>query len=87
MGDFKDKETHIAMGLKMMNDSRTREGEWHRFPFYYGVYALLELELETAYSELKYARPAIEKHLKHIREGTYSKRRIAIFEKALQKID
>jgi hypothetical protein len=85
--DFEYKEMHIAKGLQVMKDSRSGDGEWRKFPFFYGVYALLDLDLEESSAELRYARSAIEKHLKHNRSSVYSKRRVAIFEKALQKIN
>ena len=87
VGDFDNKETLISKGLQMMKDSRNQDGEWHRFPFFYGVYSLLDLDLEEAYAELKFARPRIEKSMKNNRPGVYSKRRITIFEKALEKIN
>ncbi len=87
VSDFENKQAHITKGLKMMKDRRTQDGEWSNFPFFYSVYSMLDLELEAAYNELSYARPRIEKYLRNNRPGSYSKRRIAIFEQAIRKLN
>jgi hypothetical protein len=87
VGDFENKELHIVKGLAMMKDCRKQDGEWRSFPFFYAVYTLLDLDLEPALAELRYARPRMEKYLKNARTGSYSKRRINIIEKALDKMN
>lgn len=87
VGDFGDKEAIMLKGLQMMKDSRLGDGKWRYFPFYYAVYTLLSLDLEPAYAELRYARPAMEQYVKKTRAGAYSKRRVTIFENALDKVN
>ena len=83
VGNFENKEASISKGLESMKSYRDGDGKWHRFPFFYAVYTLIDLDLEPAYAELNYARPVIERYLKSTRTGSYTKRKIAIMEKAL----
>jgi hypothetical protein len=87
VGSFKNKETYISKGLLAMKDCRDQKGAWHRFPFFYAIYTLLDLDLEAAFEELIYARPRMEKFMRNNRPGLYSKRRVTIIEKALQKLN
>jgi hypothetical protein len=86
VGDFKNKEPLLRKGLQVMKESRLGNGQWRRFPFFYAIYALLDLDLEPAYAELKYAQPALERSLKHKRAGAFLRRRRMIVEKALEKV-
>jgi hypothetical protein len=87
VGDFENKETYIMKGLQVMKDYRISDGKWRSFPFFYSIYSLLDLDLEPAHVELKYAQPVMEKYLKNARSGVYSQRRATIFQKALDKIN
>ena len=87
VGNFENKGAYIIKGLQSMKDYRLGDGKWHRFPFFYAVYTLVDLDLEPAYAELKYARPVIEKNLENTRAGKYSKRKVAILQKALDSIN
>jgi len=87
VGNFQNKEDHIQKGLKMMKDYRMNDGKWRYFPFFYAVYTLMDLNLEPAYAELKYARPVMEQYVKKNRASAYSERRVAIFEYALEKVN
>jgi hypothetical protein len=87
VGNFENKEGAISKGLETMRAYRLGDGKWHRFPFFYAVYTLLDLELEPAHAELRYARPVIERYLKNSRPGVYSQRRVTIFQKALEMVN
>lgn len=87
VGNFENKEASIAKGIQSMKSYRLGDGKWHRFPFFYAVYTLLDLDLEPANAELKYAQPVIEKYLKSTRTGMYSKRKIAFMQKALDRLN
>ena len=83
VGDFGDKEALISRGVQTMKTQRVEDGKWRRYPFYYTIYTLQELDLEAARAELKYARQAMERLLRSKREGSFSQRRKLILEKAL----
>lgn len=87
IGNFPDKENHISMGIRTMNNYRLGNGKWRRFPFYYAIYTLHDLELKAAEEELKYARPAMERYIKKTTGGSYEQRRVNIIRKALEKIN
>jgi hypothetical protein len=86
IGDFDAKEARLVKGLHAMKDLRLGDGKWRTFPFFYAIYTLSELDLEPAYAELKYARPAMEKSVKKARVDVYSKRRVAIITKIFEKM-
>jgi hypothetical protein len=87
VGNFENKDEHVLKGLQSMKGSRLGDGKWHRFPFFYAVYTLVDLDLETAQAELKYALPVMDRYLKNTRAGVYSKRRVTIIEKALELVN
>jgi hypothetical protein len=87
VGNFEHKEGYILKGLQRMKGYRLGDGKWHYFPFFYAVYTLVDLDLEPALAELKYARPVMEQYLKNTRVGAFSKRRITIINKALENIN
>ncbi len=87
MGDFDDKESHLAKGLQLMKNLRLGDGKWRNFPFYYAVYTLSELNLEPAGDELEYARPAMERYMKKPQSDIYSNRRAAIITRILESLN
>lgn len=82
-GDFQDKETLISRGLQVLRAERLGDGNWRRFPFYYAIYTLMELDLEPARDELAYARARMERGVGKTHSGVFSPRRRRILEKAL----
>jgi len=86
VGDFRDKDALINRGVQTMKAERLGDGKWRRFPFYYAIYTLQELDLEAARSEIRYAQPAMARALRTKREGSFSQRRRLILENALGKL-
>jgi hypothetical protein len=86
VGDFANKEALIGRGLQALREYRIGDGKWRRYPFYYTIYALLSLELDSAREELRYAQPVMERLVRMSRTGGYSQRRQAILEKALERL-
>ena len=87
MGDFEHKEESLVRGLKALYNARDGKGRWGRYAFHYTLYALLDIDLEQAYQELKYARPAMERSIKVLRSDTFSNRRRMIMEKAMERVN
>jgi hypothetical protein len=87
VGDFKNKEALLLKGIKKMQEYRLANGKWRRFPFFYTIYTLVDLDFDPALSELRYARPAMEKYLKISRKDLVSQRKAMILEKAMEKIN
>ena len=59
-------------------------GRWRRFPFYYTLLALSELDPKLSKTEVLYAAPLCERLLqRHSGRDKYSRRRKALLEKIL----
>jgi hypothetical protein len=87
VGDFPNKEESLVKGLQALMTAREGNGRWRRFPFFYAVYTLLDIDLEPAIAELKYAQAAMEQSVKRTRSGIYPQRRRIILEKALESVN
>ena len=87
VGDFKNKEALLSKGIKKMQAYRLGDGKWRRYPFFYAIYTLADLDLDPARSELMYARPVIERYLKKSHTDPIGQRKAMILEKALAKIN
>lgn len=75
-------------GLRVLAGSRSVGGRWKRFPFFYTLLALTELETPKARAELRWAAPAAERSLKALRgDKRFAKRRRAVLEQALTLAD
>jgi hypothetical protein len=70
-----------------MKNHRLGDGTWRRFPFFYAIYTLLDLEIEPALAELAYARIALERYVRVQRSGEYQERKVIICERALEKLN
>ena len=71
-------------GLRVLASCRSDSSRWNRFPFFYTLLALTEIELPEARKELRWAAPAAERSLKTLRgAGRFPKRRRAVLEQAL----
>jgi hypothetical protein len=86
VGEFEHKQVALENGLKALQNDRDGKGKWRRFPFYYTLLALSEIDLEPARQELHYSLPVMERYLKGEKPGLYYRRRKAIVEKALNRV-
>ena len=60
-------DTAQRHGLRVLAGYRTDGRGWRRFPFYYTLLALTEIDLPAARAELRWAAPAAERSLKALR--------------------
>lgn len=60
-GGLDRREERLQAGVRGLHARRDGHGEWRRFPFWYTVLALAELDLPSARQELKYAAPLLER--------------------------
>jgi hypothetical protein len=86
VGEFEHKQEALENGLKALQNDRDGKGKWKRFPYYYTLLALSEIDLEPARQELRYSLPVMERYLKGEKPGLYYHRRKAIVEKALNQV-
>jgi hypothetical protein len=80
-------EQWLVAGMKTLKPLRLENGEWRRFPFFYTLLALEELDFPAAIAELKYAAPRLEQYLKHSsKNNKFTQRRKVLAERILSKI-
>lgn len=83
-GALDDAESRLEAHLQVLSQHRDRRGRWKRFPFYYTLLALSEINLPAAVAEMCYAAPACERSLRRWGEDTpMVRRQKAILERAL----
>ena len=87
VGGFGSYSKKLSKGLMVLKKYRDGKGSWRRFPFYYTISVLSELNSEEAKKELKYAKPKIESRCKSMKHGRFSERRFHILITALAKIN
>jgi hypothetical protein len=86
VGGLDHSEKRLVLGMKALRQHRKGNGEWHRFPFYYTLLALNEIDLKQALAEMQYAAPILEKYLKRATSRSkYTVRRRDLAERILAK--
>ena len=60
-GGLDRREERLERGASHLRSMRDGEHQWRRFPFWYTVLALSEMDSAEARTELKYAAPALER--------------------------
>lgn len=86
VGGLENREAELVGGIKTLRRHRDGHGRWSRFPFYYTVLALSEIELPSALDEIRYAAPALERAVSRAPKNTFDQRRVDLAERALNKI-
>ncbi|MBM4046346.1 MAG: hypothetical protein FJ279_14650 [Planctomycetes bacterium] len=85
-GGLAGHEGWLAAGMKALKAHRLGNGRWRRFPFFYTLLALQEIDLPSAVDELRYAAPVCERLVKRSRKsGKHIQRRRLLAERALAK--
>ncbi len=83
-GGLDHQESRFRDGLRVLAEYRTKGNRWSRFPFFYTLLALTEMDKPEALKELRWAVPAAERSLRVPRGASgYAKRRRAVLEKVL----
>jgi len=86
VGGLDRNEERLAAAMKALKAHRTSNGRWRRFPFYYTLLALSEIDLKPALDEMRYAAPVLERYVRRtIRDSKFSERRSVISERVLAK--
>jgi hypothetical protein len=76
----------IAAGMKALMSDRDGKGQWKRFPFWYTLLALSDIEIPSASAELRYAAPRCERYLRRSRDrDAIGKRRRDLAERILSR--
>jgi hypothetical protein len=77
----------LAAGADLLKEYRNRDGGWRRFPFFYTLLALTEMNGGSALEEMEYAAPRLEQMLKRRGRGDrFDLRRRAVAERILARV-
>jgi hypothetical protein len=86
VGGLDRSEERLTAGMAALKAHRTDDGRWRRFPFYYALLALSEVNLRPALDEMRHAAPLLEHCVKRkARDNRFSERRRVISERILAK--
>lgn len=86
-GGLNQPRKRLTHGLTVLRKYRDGTGKWRRFPFYYTLFALSEIEDRQALDEMRYAAPLCERYLKRSRaKGKIAARRRALMKRVLAKL-
>ncbi|MCI0450205.1 MAG: hypothetical protein L0Y79_10565 [Chlorobi bacterium] len=82
VGGFGSYSKNLPKGLEVLKSFRDGKGKWGRFPFYYTLLALSEINHRATKREIEYAKPLIERLLYRMnKNGRYSKRRYDLLQR------
>jgi len=85
-GGLDNSEQRLKKGMSVLRLHRKGDGRWKRFPFYYTLLALVEIDLPSARKEMQYAAPVCERYLKRSpRKDKYAQRRRVLAERVLER--
>jgi len=80
-------EERLSNGLKILKSLRDGKGRWRRFPFYYTLLALSEIDLPEVKEEFQYASQSMERTLnKTSKVDPFGSRRKRLVEGILSKL-
>ena len=88
VGGLSRSERRLVAGMRSLRAHRAGGGRWRRFPFWFTLLALSEIEVTGARREMEYAAPVCERYIR-LRQSrprnTYSPRRRLVAERILEK--
>ena len=85
VGGISGSERRLKAGMKALKSYRDGNGKWRRFPFYYTLLALSELDFPSAVAEMRYTAPVLERYLDRSAKRTkFTQRRRALAERVLE---
>ena len=85
-GSLNRQEERLRRGAGHLQSMRDGKGQWRRFPFWYTVLALSDMNAPEALSELRYAAPVLERAVRSTPHGNYARRRRELAVRALEQI-
>lgn len=86
-GGLNNTEARIIKGITELKHFRTTDGKYRRFPYYYTLLALSEIDLPLVKEEIVYLAPKMESYLKRsIKTDKYVERKREIMFRLLRRI-
>ena len=85
-GGLSRNEERLAAGVKALKAHRLESGRWRRFPFFYTLLALTEIDPALTRPEMTFAAPVCERYIRAFRLNTpHAKRRQRLAELVLTR--
>ena len=86
-GGLDRQEERLRRGAAHLRSMRDGAHQWRRFPFWYTVLALTEMNSPEARAELKYSAPELARVAsRHISTSPYARRRYELATRALSRL-
>jgi hypothetical protein len=86
-GGLNHREERLRHGALHLRSARDGEQGWRKFPFWYTVLALGEMDVDEARTELKYAAPALERTASRpVASAVYARRRHELAVRTLNRL-
>jgi hypothetical protein len=86
-GGLDRREERLRSGASHLRSVRDGEHGWRKFPFWYTVLALSEMDADEATAELKYAAPELERTAKRPEaSAVYARRRQELATRTLNRL-
>jgi hypothetical protein len=86
-GGLDRREERLQRGASHLRSMRDGEHQWRRFPFWYTVLALSDMDSPEARAELKYAAPALERAANRaVPSAVYGRRRHELAVRTLSRL-
>jgi hypothetical protein len=76
----------LEAGISLLSSLRGPTGRWRKFPFWYTVLALHDLDSPAALAELRFAAPALERARRGRAPDQFSPRRRLLAQRVLERV-
>jgi hypothetical protein len=86
-GGLDRQDERLRCGVEHLRQSRDGKGGWRKYPFWYTVLALSEMDFSAASNELEYAEPLLRPRATRMaRSGLYAIRRQQLASRVLDRL-
>ena len=86
VGGLSKSKQRLVDGLRVLKKYRDGTGKWRRFPFYYTLLALSEIDRKLAADEIRYVAPVCERLVKRYKaKNKIAQRRRTLLERILAR--
>ncbi len=83
-GSFDKHKLRLKHGLQELKKMRQDNGRWRRYPFYYTLLAMSEIDQPVVKKEIEFAMPQIEKLLTRRDNSPYAERRQTLLKRIIK---
>ncbi|HEY4106548.1 MAG TPA: hypothetical protein VGM44_21755 [Polyangiaceae bacterium] len=84
-GGLDRQAERLAAGVRHLRSARDDDGGWHKFPFWFTVLALGEMDFSAAKRELAHVRPTLERAAARKGSTVHARRRHELARRVLER--